>query len=168
MLKHTPKSDHFLPADMLPFLTTLTCQDTLRNPTVMHFLDQSLGEVSFTTRDILNFLYAGPEEWREPGKPAFDWRNVFHTADQLLRLFNQYAEVNTNTYTHIHREREKRLRLPIHVFLAPVVYFSKSPGQIVGLLLQGRAPGSVDRCISLRGLLSGDCRRGLFETERST
>ncbi|XP_075878067.1 retinal-specific phospholipid-transporting ATPase ABCA4-like [Nelusetta ayraudi] len=67
-------------------------RDTLRNPTVMDFLDQSLGEASFTTRDILNFLYAGPEERREPGKPAFDWRNVFHTADQLIRLFNQYAE----------------------------------------------------------------------------
>lgn len=113
---------------MLLFLCPLL-QDTLRNPTVMHFLDQSLGEASFTTRDILNFLYAGPEERREPGKPAFDWRNVFHTADQLIRLFNQYAEVNTHTHT------QKRLSLPFHLFLAPLVYFSKSPGRILGVLL---------------------------------
>lgn len=117
----------------------------------MHFLDESLGESSFTTRDILNFLYAGPEEWREPGKPAFDWRNVFNPADQLIRLFNQYAEVNTST--------QKKLSLPFHLFLAPVVFFSKCPVWIVGVLLWGRAPGSLDRCISLVRLLQGDCTK---------
>uniref|UniRef100_H3DBM3 P-type phospholipid transporter n=1 Tax=Tetraodon nigroviridis TaxID=99883 RepID=H3DBM3_TETNG len=67
-------------------------RDTLRNPTVRHFVDNSLKDSNFTTGDILNFLYTGPEEWREPGMLSFDWRNVFNVADQLLRTFNQYVE----------------------------------------------------------------------------
>lgn len=59
----------------------------------MHFIDNSLKDSNFTTKDILNFLYTGPEEWREPGMPNFDWRNVFNVADQLIRMFNQYGEV---------------------------------------------------------------------------
>ncbi|XP_068604697.1 retinal-specific phospholipid-transporting ATPase ABCA4 [Brachionichthys hirsutus] len=67
-------------------------RDTLRNPTVMNFMDVSLAGANFTTKDILNFLYNGLEEWREPGKPHFDWRSIFNIADRLLRLFNQYGE----------------------------------------------------------------------------
>lgn len=68
-------------------------QDTLRNPTVMHFVDNSLEDTDFSTRDILNFLYSGPEEQREAGMPNFDWRNIFNIADQIIRMFNQYGEV---------------------------------------------------------------------------
>ncbi|XP_073347052.1 retinal-specific phospholipid-transporting ATPase ABCA4-like isoform X2 [Pagrus major] len=67
-------------------------RDTLRNPTVMDFMDNSLGDSNFTTKDILNFLYNGPEEWREPGMPKFDWRNIFNIADELIRMFNKYGE----------------------------------------------------------------------------
>ncbi|XP_027128169.1 retinal-specific ATP-binding cassette transporter [Larimichthys crocea] len=67
-------------------------RDTLRNPTVMNFMDNSFGDSNFTTKDILNFLYNGPEEWREPGMPNFDWRNIFTIADQMIRMFNQYGE----------------------------------------------------------------------------
>lgn len=84
------------PCTMLTFLPTLVSrlwQDTLRNPTVMSFIDDRLGDSNFTTRDILNFLYTGPEEWREPGMPNFDWRNIFNVADQLIRMFNRYGEV---------------------------------------------------------------------------
>ncbi|XP_070701839.1 retinal-specific phospholipid-transporting ATPase ABCA4-like [Pempheris klunzingeri] len=65
-------------------------RDTLRNPTVMHFIDDSLED--FTTKDILNFLYNGPEEQREADMPNFDWRNIFNIADQIIRMFNQYGE----------------------------------------------------------------------------
>lgn len=57
-------------------------------------MDNSLADANLTTNNILNFLYTGPEEWREPGMPRFDWRNVFNVADQLLRMFNQYGEVS--------------------------------------------------------------------------
>lgn len=60
-----------------------------------HFVDSSLQDSNFTTSDILNFLYTGPEEWREAGMASFDWRNLFNVADQLLRTLNQYGEVRT-------------------------------------------------------------------------
>ncbi|KAM7379618.1 hypothetical protein PAMP_005160 [Pampus punctatissimus] len=67
-------------------------RDTLRNPTVTHFVDNSLEDTNFTTKDILNFLYNGPDEQREAGMPNFDWRNIFNITDQLIRMFNQYGE----------------------------------------------------------------------------
>ncbi|XP_026169724.1 retinal-specific phospholipid-transporting ATPase ABCA4 [Mastacembelus armatus] len=67
-------------------------RDTLRNPTVMHFMDNSLEDSEFTTKHILNFLYNGPEEQREAGMPNFDWRNIFKITNQMIRTFNQYGE----------------------------------------------------------------------------
>ncbi|KAM7400259.1 hypothetical protein PAMA_004793 [Pampus argenteus] len=67
-------------------------RDTLRNPTVTHFVDNSLEDTNFTTKDILNFLHNGPNEQREAGMPNFDWRNIFNITDQLIRMFNQYGE----------------------------------------------------------------------------
>ncbi|CAL8279233.1 unnamed protein product [Lota lota] len=67
-------------------------RDTLRNPTVMDFLDTRLEDTAFSTRDILNFLYSGPEYKREEGMANFDWRNVFNLVDPLIRMFNQYSE----------------------------------------------------------------------------
>ncbi|KAM6919010.1 retinal-specific phospholipid-transporting ATPase ABCA4-like [Xenentodon cancila] len=67
-------------------------RDTLRNPTVMHFVDNSLVDTNFTTKDILNFLHNGLEEEREAGMPNFDWRNIFNITDQVIRMFNQYGE----------------------------------------------------------------------------
>ncbi|XP_077412566.1 retinal-specific phospholipid-transporting ATPase ABCA4 isoform X3 [Vanacampus margaritifer] len=67
-------------------------RDTLANPTVMNFVDKSLEDANVTTRDILNFLYGGPEERREEGMPSFDWRNIFNVTDQIIRTINQYAE----------------------------------------------------------------------------
>ncbi|XP_072219952.1 retinal-specific phospholipid-transporting ATPase ABCA4-like [Leuresthes tenuis] len=67
-------------------------RDTLRNPTVMHFMDNSLVETDFTTKDILNFLHNGPDDKREEGMPNFDWRNIFNITDQIIRMSNQYGE----------------------------------------------------------------------------
>lgn len=72
-------------------------QDTLRNPTVMSFMDESLEDTDFTSKDILNFLYNGPEEQREEGMPNFDWRNIFNITDQIIRMFNQYGEVRNTS-----------------------------------------------------------------------
>ncbi|CAN9502757.1 unnamed protein product [Ophioblennius macclurei] len=70
-------------------------RDTLWNPTVMHFVDESLAESELTTKDILNFLYNGAEEDRQTGMPSFDWRNIFNITDQIIRMFNQYGECMT-------------------------------------------------------------------------
>lgn len=71
-------------------------QDTLKNPTVTHFMDESLEDTDFTTKDIINFLHNGPDEEREVGMPNFDWRNIFNITDDLTRTFNQYGEVRNN------------------------------------------------------------------------
>ncbi|KAM6948363.1 retinal-specific phospholipid-transporting ATPase ABCA4 [Aplochiton taeniatus] len=67
-------------------------RDTIRNPTVMDFLDSSMQDSGFSSKDILNFLYSGPEGKREEDMPNFDWRNIFTLADQVIRMFNQYGE----------------------------------------------------------------------------
>uniref|UniRef100_A0A671S297 ABC transporter domain-containing protein n=1 Tax=Sinocyclocheilus anshuiensis TaxID=1608454 RepID=A0A671S297_9TELE len=67
-------------------------RDTLRNPTVMDFLDRRLKETQLSTKDILNFLHNGPEQDRYMNMTNFDWRNVFSLADQATRMFNRYSE----------------------------------------------------------------------------
>ena len=54
-------------------------------------------DTEFSTKDILNFLYSGPEENRQAGLPNFDWRNIFQLTDQVIRMFNQYGEVRKMT-----------------------------------------------------------------------
>uniref|UniRef100_A0A672P8F1 ATP binding cassette subfamily A member 4 n=1 Tax=Sinocyclocheilus grahami TaxID=75366 RepID=A0A672P8F1_SINGR len=68
-------------------------RDTLRNPTVMDFLDRRLKETQLSSKDILNFLHNGPEQDRYMNMTNFDWRNVFSLADQVIRMFNRYSEV---------------------------------------------------------------------------
>ncbi|XP_035276766.1 retinal-specific phospholipid-transporting ATPase ABCA4-like isoform X2 [Anguilla anguilla] len=67
-------------------------RETIRNPTVMNFIDNALEETELSSKDILNFLYNGPEEDREEDMPKFDWRNIFNLTDQAIRMFNQYTE----------------------------------------------------------------------------
>ncbi|XP_021322694.1 retinal-specific phospholipid-transporting ATPase ABCA4 isoform X1 [Danio rerio] len=67
-------------------------RDTLRNPTVMDFLDRRLRETEFSTKDILNFLHNGPEGERFMNMTSFDWSDVFRLADQAIRMFNRYSE----------------------------------------------------------------------------
>ncbi|KAL7841927.1 hypothetical protein SRHO_G00236160 [Serrasalmus rhombeus] len=52
-------------------------RDTLRNPTVMDFLDQRLEGSQFNTKHVLNFLHNGCDRERYENMPRFDWRNVF-------------------------------------------------------------------------------------------
>ncbi|XP_063062860.1 retinal-specific phospholipid-transporting ATPase ABCA4-like [Engraulis encrasicolus] len=67
-------------------------RSSIMNPTVMHHLKRSLRSMPFTVNHILNFLFTGPEEERQPGMPAFDWRNVFNMTDRAIRTINQYAQ----------------------------------------------------------------------------
>lgn len=72
-------------------------QDTLRNPTVMHFMDDSLVDSNVTTKHILNFLYNGAEQYRDADMPNFDWRNIFNITNQIIRMFNKYGEVRNTS-----------------------------------------------------------------------
>uniref|UniRef100_A0AAY4D132 P-type phospholipid transporter n=1 Tax=Denticeps clupeoides TaxID=299321 RepID=A0AAY4D132_9TELE len=67
-------------------------KESIRNPTVMDYINKSLKHSSVSARHILNFLYNGPEEDRAADMPSFDWRDIFNLSDQVLRTINRYAE----------------------------------------------------------------------------
>ncbi|KAG7457171.1 hypothetical protein MATL_G00243640 [Megalops atlanticus] len=67
-------------------------RETIKNPTVKNFIDRHLEDMEISSKDILNFLYNGPEDDREKDMPSFDWRNIFNLTDQLIRMFNLYGE----------------------------------------------------------------------------
>uniref|UniRef100_A0A3Q3W540 P-type phospholipid transporter n=1 Tax=Mola mola TaxID=94237 RepID=A0A3Q3W540_MOLML len=67
-------------------------RDTIRNPSVMDFIDRSLEEAPFSSKHILNFLHNGPPQDRPTDMPDFDWRDIFNLTDRLIRMLNQYGE----------------------------------------------------------------------------
>lgn len=69
-------------------------QDTIRNPSVMDFIDRTLEEAPFSSKHILNFLHNGPPEDRLADMPDFDWRDIFNLTDRVIRMLNQYGEVS--------------------------------------------------------------------------
>uniref|UniRef100_A0A7N6FL20 P-type phospholipid transporter n=1 Tax=Anabas testudineus TaxID=64144 RepID=A0A7N6FL20_ANATE len=69
--------------------------DTIRNPSVMDFIDRSLEEAPFSAKHFLNFLHNGPPEDRPDGMPNFDWRDIFNLTDRVIRMLNQYGECVT-------------------------------------------------------------------------
>uniref|UniRef100_A0A669CMV4 P-type phospholipid transporter n=1 Tax=Oreochromis niloticus TaxID=8128 RepID=A0A669CMV4_ORENI len=71
--------------------------DTIRNPSVMDFIDRSLEMAPFSSKHILNFLHNGPPEERPDDVPDFDWRDIFNLTDRVIRMLNQYGD-DTVTY----------------------------------------------------------------------
>ncbi|MEQ2299969.1 hypothetical protein AMECASPLE_020501 [Ameca splendens] len=68
-------------------------RDTIRNPSVMDFIDRSLEEAPFSSKHILNFLHNGPpEEWHHD-MPNLDWRDIFNLTDRVIRMLNQYGDL---------------------------------------------------------------------------
>ncbi|XP_075869832.1 retinal-specific phospholipid-transporting ATPase ABCA4a [Nelusetta ayraudi] len=67
-------------------------RDTIRNPSVMDFMDRTLEEAPFSSRHVLNFLHSGPPEDRQPDMPDFDWRDIFNLTDRVIRMLNQYGD----------------------------------------------------------------------------
>uniref|UniRef100_A0A3B3VDY7 P-type phospholipid transporter n=1 Tax=Poecilia latipinna TaxID=48699 RepID=A0A3B3VDY7_9TELE len=67
-------------------------RDTIRNPSVMDFIDRSLEDAPFSSEHILNFLHNGPPEERGYDMPNFDWRDVFNLTDRVVRMLNQYGD----------------------------------------------------------------------------
>uniref|UniRef100_A0A087XU94 P-type phospholipid transporter n=1 Tax=Poecilia formosa TaxID=48698 RepID=A0A087XU94_POEFO len=67
-------------------------RDTIRNPSVMDFIDRSLEDAPFSSEHILNFLHNGPPEERRYDMPDFDWRDVFNLTDRVVRMLNQYGD----------------------------------------------------------------------------
>ncbi|XP_047446367.1 retinal-specific phospholipid-transporting ATPase ABCA4-like isoform X2 [Mugil cephalus] len=107
-------------------------RETLKNPTVTQFVDDSLVETDFTTKDILNFLHNGPDEERAPGMPNFDWRNIFNTTDQIIRMFSQYGECITLNKFVASTDESQMIHQALHLleenkFWAGVVFADMYP-----------------------------------------
>ncbi|XP_036410765.1 retinal-specific phospholipid-transporting ATPase ABCA4-like [Megalops cyprinoides] len=82
-------------------------RETIKNPTVKDFIDRRFEDMEISSKDILNFLYNGPEEDREKDMPSFDWRNIFNLTDQLIRMFNLYGEcVNLDKFVGLLDEEQ--------------------------------------------------------------
>ncbi|XP_029935000.1 retinal-specific phospholipid-transporting ATPase ABCA4a isoform X2 [Myripristis murdjan] len=67
-------------------------RDSIRNPTVMDFIDRTLEDALFSSKHILNFLYNGLPADRPDDMVDFDWRNVFNLTDRVIRMLNQYGD----------------------------------------------------------------------------
>ncbi|XP_058274218.1 retinal-specific phospholipid-transporting ATPase ABCA4 [Hemibagrus wyckioides] len=107
-------------------------RDTLRNPTVMDFLDRRLEETGFTTKHILNFLHDGCYRDRYEDMPDFDWRNVFNLTHQILHTFVQYSEcVNLDKFVaHVDEDQMSHQALYLlqeNKFWAGVVFMDVYP-----------------------------------------
>uniref|UniRef100_A0A672G6Q6 P-type phospholipid transporter n=1 Tax=Salarias fasciatus TaxID=181472 RepID=A0A672G6Q6_SALFA len=60
----------------------------LANPVFAEFLNQRLAGTGLTAELISNFLYNGPPEDRPPDMPQYDWRDVYNSTTQILKLFS--------------------------------------------------------------------------------
>ncbi|KAM9335582.1 phospholipid-transporting ATPase ABCA1 [Symphorus nematophorus] len=67
-----------------------TVRDLLANPAFAAILDQRLSGTGWSAELLANFLYNGPPEDRPPGMPPYDWRNVYNTTTQALKLLSNF------------------------------------------------------------------------------
>ncbi|XP_034020928.1 phospholipid-transporting ATPase ABCA1-like [Thalassophryne amazonica] len=65
-----------------------TLRALLENPVFAAALNQRLNGTGLTAELIANFLYNGPPEDRPPGMPPYDWRDVYNTTTQMLKLLS--------------------------------------------------------------------------------
>ncbi|XP_044040431.1 phospholipid-transporting ATPase ABCA1-like isoform X2 [Siniperca chuatsi] len=62
----------------------------LANPVFAAVLNQRLNSTGWTAELLANFLYNGPPEDRPPGMPPYDWRDVYNTTTQTLKLLSNF------------------------------------------------------------------------------
>uniref|UniRef100_A0A8C6KCC1 ABC transporter domain-containing protein n=1 Tax=Nothobranchius furzeri TaxID=105023 RepID=A0A8C6KCC1_NOTFU len=67
-----------------------TLRTLLANPVFAAALNQRLNGTRWTSQLLGNFLYNGPPEDRPPGLPAYDWRDVYNTTTQILKLLSKF------------------------------------------------------------------------------
>ncbi|CAJ1086292.1 LOW QUALITY PROTEIN: phospholipid-transporting ATPase ABCA1-like [Xyrichtys novacula] len=62
----------------------------LANPVFAAALNQRLSDTGWTAKQLANFLYNGPPEDRPQGMPPRDWRDVYNTTTQILKLLSNF------------------------------------------------------------------------------
>ncbi|CAL1591240.1 unnamed protein product [Knipowitschia caucasica] len=62
----------------------------LKNPLFAALVDQRLNGTGWTSELLANFLYNGPPEDRPPDMPQSDWRDMYKTITQSLKLLSTF------------------------------------------------------------------------------
>ncbi|KAL4006708.1 leucine-rich repeat-containing protein 16 [Sarotherodon galilaeus] len=62
----------------------------LANPVFAGTLKAPLNGTGWTPELLANFLYNGPPEDRPPGMPPSDWRNVYNSTSEMLKLLSTF------------------------------------------------------------------------------
>lgn len=65
-------------------------RDLLENPLFAVLLNRQLDGTGWTAELLANFLYNGPPEDRQPGMPSYDWRDVYNTTTEALKLISNF------------------------------------------------------------------------------
>lgn len=65
----------------------------LANPIFAEALNQRLRGTGWTAELLGNFLYNGPPEDRPARMPPYDWRNVYNTTSETLKLLSKFLGV---------------------------------------------------------------------------
>ncbi|XP_075306746.1 phospholipid-transporting ATPase ABCA1 [Odontesthes bonariensis] len=94
MLKELADSWDELGPRVSDFLQNSTQVNTIRallvNPVFAAALNQRLSGTQWTAELLANFLYNGPPEDRPADMPAYDWRDVYNTTTQILKLLSNF------------------------------------------------------------------------------
>lgn len=94
MLKELADSWDVLGPRVWDFFQNSTQVNTIRalllNPVFASALNQRLNGSPWTAETLSNFLYNGPPEDRPPGVPDRDWRDVYNTTTQILKLLSKF------------------------------------------------------------------------------
>uniref|UniRef100_A0AAX7V794 ABC transporter domain-containing protein n=1 Tax=Astatotilapia calliptera TaxID=8154 RepID=A0AAX7V794_ASTCA len=67
-----------------------TIRALLVNPVFAGTLKAPLNGTGWTPELLANFLYNGPPEDRPPGMPPSDWRNVYNSTSEMLKLLSTF------------------------------------------------------------------------------
>uniref|UniRef100_A0A8C6KHM0 ABC transporter domain-containing protein n=1 Tax=Nothobranchius furzeri TaxID=105023 RepID=A0A8C6KHM0_NOTFU len=80
----------------------------------------------WTSQLLGNFLYNGPPEDRPPGLPAYDWRDVYNTTTQILKLLSKFLGFEA-TETEGHLVNKALEHLSNKTFWAGIVFKDLQP-----------------------------------------
>ncbi|XP_045920999.1 phospholipid-transporting ATPase ABCA1-like isoform X1 [Micropterus dolomieu] len=105
----------------------------LANPLFAAVLNQRLNGTGWTAELLANSLYNGPPEDRPPGMPSYDWRDVYNTATQTLKLLSNFLGcLDLNKFeaapTEGHLVRKALELLKNGTYWASVVFENLQPG----------------------------------------
>lgn len=67
----------------------------MENPILAAALNQRLSGAGWTAELLKNFLYNGPPEERPSGMPTYDWRDVYNSTTEILKLLSKFLQVRS-------------------------------------------------------------------------